>query len=86
MAEAFAPAIEHADSIRDPLPWIYRTAFRLSAAELRRERARPREAEADASEAPRDLEELMQGLSVWGAVRLPSPAVDPFLLMQARLA
>jgi RNA polymerase sigma-70 factor, ECF subfamily len=37
-AEAFARAISHADRIRDPLAWIYRTAFRLAAAELRRER------------------------------------------------
>lgn len=27
-AEAFARAIAHAERIRDPLPWIYRTAFR----------------------------------------------------------
>jgi RNA polymerase sigma-70 factor (ECF subfamily) len=37
-AEAFAQAIAKADSIRDPVGWIYRTAFRLAAAELRRER------------------------------------------------
>jgi len=37
VAEAFARAIAHAPGIRDPLPWIYRTAFRIAAAELRRE-------------------------------------------------
>jgi RNA polymerase sigma factor (sigma-70 family) len=37
-AEAFARALAHADGIRDPLPWIYRTAFRLAKEELRRER------------------------------------------------
>lgn len=37
-AEAFAQAIAHAGSIREPVGWIYRTAFRLAAAELRRER------------------------------------------------
>lgn len=37
-AEAFAQAIAKAGSIRDPVAWIYRTAFRLAAAELRRER------------------------------------------------
>lgn len=37
-AEAFAQAIAHADSIRDPVGWIYRTAFRLAAADLKRER------------------------------------------------
>ena len=40
-AEAFAQAIAHADTIREPVAWIYRTAFRLAAAEVRRER-RPR--------------------------------------------
>jgi len=30
VAEAFARAIERAPEIRDPLAWIYRTAFRTS--------------------------------------------------------
>jgi len=34
-AEAFARAIAHARTIRDPLAWIYRTAFRLAARELK---------------------------------------------------
>lgn len=38
VAEAFARAIAHAGGIRDPVPWIYRTAFRLAGEELRRER------------------------------------------------
>ena len=38
---AFARAIAHKAGIRDPLAWIYRTAFRLAAEELRRERRRP---------------------------------------------
>jgi RNA polymerase sigma-70 factor (ECF subfamily) len=41
LAEAFALAIEAGDRIRTPLPWIYRTAFRLATRELRAER-RPR--------------------------------------------
>jgi DNA-directed RNA polymerase specialized sigma24 family protein len=40
VAEAFARAIEHADEIRSPLPWLYRTAFRLAVRELQRERRR----------------------------------------------
>lgn len=36
MAEAFARALEHAGQIREPVPWLYRTAFRIAAAELRR--------------------------------------------------
>lgn len=37
-AEAFARAIAYAGGIRDPLPWIYRTAFRVAAAEMKRDR------------------------------------------------
>ena len=41
VAEAFARAIERVSTIREPLPWIYRTAFRIASNELRRERDRP---------------------------------------------
>jgi RNA polymerase sigma factor (sigma-70 family) len=41
VAEAFARAIEHSDGIRDPLAWIYRTAFRLASRELQREKRQP---------------------------------------------
>jgi RNA polymerase sigma-70 factor, ECF subfamily len=37
-AEAFARALEHQDTIRDPAPWLYRTAFRVATAELKRPR------------------------------------------------
>jgi RNA polymerase sigma-70 factor (ECF subfamily) len=40
-AEAFARAIASERRIRDPIPWIYRTAFRAAAAELRKERREP---------------------------------------------
>ena len=38
-AEAFARAIARADTIREPLPWIYRVAFRIAAEELKRDRS-----------------------------------------------
>jgi len=38
VAEAFARALAHADRIRDPVAWLYRVAFRIAAAEMRRER------------------------------------------------
>lgn len=38
-AEAFVRALAYADRIRDPVPWIYRTAFRIAIDELKRERA-----------------------------------------------
>lgn len=37
-AEAFARAVAHAATIRDPLAWIYRVAFRVANEELRRQR------------------------------------------------
>jgi RNA polymerase sigma-70 factor, ECF subfamily len=41
VAESFARAFEHAEEIRTPLPWIYRTAFRIATRELQREKRRP---------------------------------------------
>jgi RNA polymerase sigma-70 factor (ECF subfamily) len=41
LAEAFALALEHEGTIRTPLPWIYRTAFRLATRELKAERREP---------------------------------------------
>jgi RNA polymerase sigma-70 factor, ECF subfamily len=40
-AEAFVRAIAHAGGIREPVGWIYRTAFRLARAELKREGRHP---------------------------------------------
>jgi hypothetical protein len=37
VAEAFARAMQHDHRIRDPLPWLFRTAFRLAATELKRD-------------------------------------------------
>ncbi len=39
VAEAFARAIQHDGAIRRPESWLYRTAFRIAAAELRRTRS-----------------------------------------------
>ena len=41
VAEAFARALKQAGQIRDPVPWLYRTALRLAAEDLRRERREP---------------------------------------------
>jgi RNA polymerase sigma-70 factor (ECF subfamily) len=38
--EAFARAISEGERVRDPLPWLYRTAFRIAAAELKGDRKR----------------------------------------------
>ena len=65
VAEAFARAIAHAGGIRDPLPWIYRTAFRLAAEELRRERRSRSEATEEVVDAPQvgDLMKALRQLS-----------------------
>jgi RNA polymerase sigma-70 factor (ECF subfamily) len=63
VAEAFARALEHEHGIRDPIPWMYRTAFRIAAAELRRERNEDSEPpERDAPAEPAGLGELMEAL------------------------
>jgi RNA polymerase sigma-70 factor (ECF subfamily) len=38
VAEAFARTLERGSSVRAPEPYLYRVAFRLAAAELRRDR------------------------------------------------
>jgi RNA polymerase sigma-70 factor (ECF subfamily) len=38
-AEAFARALEHDSTIRDLARWLYRTAFRVAATELKRQHA-----------------------------------------------
>lgn len=68
LAEAFARAIQYRKGIRDPLRWIYRTAFRLAARELRRRRRDDvLGTQADRSTTP-GLDELMDLL------RLLSPS------------
>jgi RNA polymerase sigma-70 factor (ECF subfamily) len=42
-AEAFARAIAQGESLRDPIAWIYRAAFRIAIDELRRESKRARQ-------------------------------------------
>ncbi|HEX9123719.1 MAG TPA: sigma-70 family RNA polymerase sigma factor [Actinomycetota bacterium] len=39
VAEAFAQAIERGEQLRDPLAWIWRTAFRIAAGEMKTMRA-----------------------------------------------
>lgn len=51
VAEAFARALERAGQIRDPVPWLYRTALRLAAADLRLGR-RERRAAASGRDQP----------------------------------
>lgn len=60
VAEAFARAIAYTRGIRDPLAWIYRTAFRIAAEEMRNDAARS--FEPDTAVEPPELGELMRAL------------------------
>jgi RNA polymerase sigma-70 factor (ECF subfamily) len=61
MAEAFARALARSGTIRDPVAWIYRTAFRLANEELRAERRRG-PAPSDAEAPPPELSGLIVAL------------------------
>jgi RNA polymerase sigma-70 factor (ECF subfamily) len=61
VAEAFARAFAYRRGIRDPLAWIYRTAFRLAKEELRRER-RPVPSEQPSGDEPAGVGALIHAL------------------------
>ena len=61
MAEAFARALARSGTIRDPVAWIYRTAFRLANEELRVERRRG-PAPTETETAPPELIGLIEAL------------------------
>jgi RNA polymerase sigma-70 factor (ECF subfamily) len=61
VAEAFAQAIEHRERIREPLAWIYRTAFRIATKEMKQERRSP-PVRAATSYEDRGLRDLMEAL------------------------
>ena len=60
VAEAFARAMEDRVPIRSPRAWLYRTAFRIAAAELRKERDRPEETDGLIVEP--ELREVLEAL------------------------
>ena len=62
VAEAFARALAHAGQIRDPVPWLYRTAFRLAAEDLRRERREPEPEPEQAAASAAGLAALVPAL------------------------
>jgi RNA polymerase sigma-70 factor (ECF subfamily) len=66
-AEAFARAVAHADRIREPVRWVYRTAFRIAVEELKRERRTPPAGGGATDDVPAGLGELV------GALRELSP-------------
>jgi RNA polymerase sigma-70 factor (ECF subfamily) len=62
VAEAFARALEHDQAIRDPKPWLYRTAFRVALSEMRRRDQPGDPAEHAATSEPQGLGELVAAL------------------------
>lgn len=63
MAEAFARALREGDTVRDPVPWIWRVAFRLAAAELRRRRNPPPLPAPVSYEMPDPVSDLVRALT-----------------------
>jgi RNA polymerase sigma-70 factor (ECF subfamily) len=66
VAEAFARALEGAERIRSPLPWLYRVAFRQASERLRDER---REGALSAGSQPESAEDATPDPSL-GALAL----------------
>ena len=61
VVEAFARAIERDGAIRDPSAYLYRVAFRIAAAELRRDRV-PGGPVEESTQDPVDLGDLLRAL------------------------
>jgi DNA-directed RNA polymerase specialized sigma24 family protein len=59
-AEAFARAVATRDTLKDPLAWIYRVAFRVAIDELRRDRRRA--AAVEVSSPPPELVGVTEAL------------------------
>jgi RNA polymerase sigma factor (sigma-70 family) len=62
LAEAFARALVAPARIRDPLAWLYRVAFRIAAAEMKREGNRIEIEEVVANPAGNALPEILAAL------------------------
>ncbi len=73
VAEAFARALGRADQIRDPVPWLYRTAFRLAAEDLRRERREPEPVREHTAASPAGLGALVPAPAESRAARRGCP-------------
>ena len=59
VAEAFARAIQYDRGIRRPSSWLYRTAFRIAAAEIRRRRLQTEIVGGAAVDSPPEVEEVL---------------------------
>ena len=66
-AEAFARLFDYRLGVRDPVAWVFRTAFRLGAADMRRERVLqaeiPDRPGVEQSDLPAELQAALAALS-----------------------
>jgi RNA polymerase sigma factor (sigma-70 family) len=62
LAETFARALANVDRIREPVPWLYRVAFRIAAAEMKREAKRTEIDEVIADPAGDAVPEILAAL------------------------
>ena len=62
-AESFARAFERRDSLKDPIAWIYRAAFRIATDEVRRDKRRGAGQSIESLGGPEeDMSELIAAL------------------------
>lgn len=68
--EAFARLLDYREGVRDPVAWVFRTAYRLASDELRREAAMAAGRDGSATSGggesvlPGDLTDALRGLPV----------------------
>jgi RNA polymerase sigma-70 factor (ECF subfamily) len=62
LAEAFARTMERAGSVRDPVPYLYRTAFRVAAHEMKRQGSLTIAADDRPTAEPQDMTDLLHAL------------------------
>jgi RNA polymerase sigma-70 factor (ECF subfamily) len=62
VAEAFTQALRQGDSLRDPMAWIWRVAFRLAAGELKDRRRHGVERTESSREPPESASEVFEAL------------------------
>ena len=62
VAEAFAQAYARGAGLRDPAAWVWRTAFRVAAAELSRRRKENAQAPEQSAHLPDSLQDVLAAL------------------------
>lgn len=62
VAEAFAQVFGRGEAVRDPLAWLWRSAFRIAAGELKRSRERPALTDTPIYEMTEPLADVLDAL------------------------